>query len=486
MNRYNMNKNQLQFTRKNFNKLHLKEIMNDDNLDKLENKEDKILLEKCFQYVYQSKDNLNQKKYKNKLFFVLVGYDEVSMETKNTPFGMCSISIDSTDDNYTKLVIFDLFKTVEGLDSDIFVKIFLKKIHDYYEKHFFVHSTSKKQYLIRELIVYIEPSKKSDTLANALTESKYTSVGKMVNLDKNSNKEFEEFTLPLNVDQLIKQNKNKNNSNSNNSSSNSNNSSSNSNKSNSNSNNSSSNSNKSNSNSNNGSSNRVENMTTNEIKNKTNNVQMNVSESIGPNITSNNGMMSVNDSIKSDDSNKDLFKEHNMSIEQNTNQQSQQKSTTDTPSTLETIQETGVQMNERLTKTINSGLQSISQFFSGKKEENSSTNKSNGTAMVVSSNSAQMSVNSPQQDKHRNVLVGGAKKKAKKAKKVKKAVKKTVKKKAVKKTSSKKTTAKNAPKKKVKKSTTSKRSKTANLKAASKKKTLKKPKHRGLFSILFR
>lgn len=470
MNRYNMNKNQLQFTRKNFNKLHLKEIMNDDNLDKLENKEDKILLEKCFQYVYQSKDNLNQKKYKNKLFFILVGYDEVSMETKNTPFGMCSVSIDSTDDNYTKLVIFDLFKTVEGLDSDVFTKIFLKKIHNYYEKHFFVHSTSKKQYLIRELIMYIEPSKKSDTLANALTESNYTSVGKMVNLHKNSNKEFEEFTLPLNVDQLIKQNKNKNNSNSNNSSSNSNKS--------------NPNSNKSNPNSNNGSSNRVENMTTNEIKNKTNNVQMNVSESIGPNITSNNGMMSVNDSIKSDDSNKNLFKEHNMSIEQNTNQQSQQKSTTDTPSTLETIQETGVQMNERLTKTINSGLQSISQFFSGKKEENSSTNKSNGTAMVVSSNSAQMSVNSPQQDKHRNVLVGGAKKKAKKAKKVKKAVKKTIKKKAVKKTTTKKTTAKKAPKKKVKKSKTSK---TIKLKAASKKKTLKKkPKHRGLFSILFR
>ena len=36
MNRYNMNKNQLQFTRKNFNKLHLKEIMNDESLDKLE------------------------------------------------------------------------------------------------------------------------------------------------------------------------------------------------------------------------------------------------------------------------------------------------------------------------------------------------------------------------------------------------------------------------------------------------------------------
>jgi len=122
-----MNKNQLQFTRKNFNKLHLKEIMNDESLDKLENKEDKILLEKCFQYVYESKEKLNQKKYKNKLFFILVGYDEVSMETKNTPFGMCSVSIDSTDDNYTKLVIFDLFKTVEGLDSDVFVKIFLKK-----------------------------------------------------------------------------------------------------------------------------------------------------------------------------------------------------------------------------------------------------------------------------------------------------------------------------------------------------------------------
>ena len=34
MNTYNMNKNQLQFTRKNFNKLHLKEIMNDESLDK--------------------------------------------------------------------------------------------------------------------------------------------------------------------------------------------------------------------------------------------------------------------------------------------------------------------------------------------------------------------------------------------------------------------------------------------------------------------
>ena len=124
MNTYNMNKNQLQFTRKNFNKLHLKEIMNDESLDKLENKEDKILLEKCFQYVYQSKDKMSQKKYKNKLFFVLVGYDEVSMETKNTPFGMCSVSIDTKDQDYTTLVIFDLFKTVEGLDSDVFVKIF--------------------------------------------------------------------------------------------------------------------------------------------------------------------------------------------------------------------------------------------------------------------------------------------------------------------------------------------------------------------------
>lgn len=126
MNTYNMNKNQLQFTRKNFNKLHLKEIMNDESLDKLENKENKILLEKCFQYVYQSKDKLNQKKYQNKLFFVLVGYDEVSMETKNTPFGMCSVSIDANDPNYTKLIVFDLFKTVEGLDSSVFAKIFLQ------------------------------------------------------------------------------------------------------------------------------------------------------------------------------------------------------------------------------------------------------------------------------------------------------------------------------------------------------------------------
>lgn len=464
-----MNKNQLQFTRKNFNKLHLKEIMNDESLDKLENKEDKILLEKCFQYVYESKEKLNQKKYKNKLFFILVGYDEVSMETKNTPFGMCSVSIDSTDDNYTKLVIFDLFKTVEGLDSDVFVKIFLKKIHDYYEKHFFVHSTSKKQYLIRELVVYIEPSKKTESISSAMNESNYTSVGKMVNLHKNSNKEFEEFTLALNVEQLIKQNKNKNISNNN--------------KNNGNSNNSVNSNNNSNNSKSNNSSNSVENMSTNEMKNKPNNIQMNISE----NATPNSSAMSVNESIKSADSNKNLFKEQNMSIEQNTNQQSQQKSTTDSPSTLETIQETGVQMNERLTKTINSGLQSISQFFSGKKEDNSSANKNNGSAMVVSSNSAQMSVNSPQQDKPRNVLVGGAKKKAKKAKKVKKAVKKTVKKKAVKKTTTKKTATKKAQKKKVKKSSTSKTSKTTNKKAASKKKTLKKkPKHRGLFSILFR
>ena len=70
------------------------------------------------------------------------------------------------------------------------------------------------------------------------------------------------------------------------------------------------------------------------------------------------------------------------------------KSSTDAPSTLETIQETGVKMNESLTKTINSGLQSISQFFSGKKDENSGANKNSNSAsnsaMVVSTNSTQM------------------------------------------------------------------------------------------------
>ena len=168
---------------------------------------------------------------------------------------------------------------------------YFKKFHTYYEKHFFVHSTSNKQYLIRELVVYIEPAKKSDSLANALTESQYTSVGKMVTLNKNSNKEFEEFTLPLNVEQLIKQNKNKNNSNNNKN----------------NGNNSDSNNSKSNN-----SSNSVENMTTNEMKNKTNNVQMNISENVTPNatpnVTPNANMMSVNESITSSESNKNLLR----------------------------------------------------------------------------------------------------------------------------------------------------------------------------------
>ena len=43
MNTSNMNKEQFQFTRKTYKKLHLKEIVNDENLNKLENKEDKLL-----------------------------------------------------------------------------------------------------------------------------------------------------------------------------------------------------------------------------------------------------------------------------------------------------------------------------------------------------------------------------------------------------------------------------------------------------------
>ena len=388
MNTSNMNKEQFQFTRKTYKKLHLKEIVNDENLNKLENKEDKLLLEKCFQYIFQSTDKLKQKKYKDKLFFVLVGYDEISMETKNTPFGLCSVSIDTSDDSYTKLIIFDVFKTIEGMSSDVFLKIFLQKIHDFYEKHFFVHSTSKKQYLIRELIFYIEPNKKTEELSNALTDSKYSSVGKMVSLNKNSNKEYEEFSLPLNVDSLInkKNNKNVNNNNNLNNDSNT----------------------KSSNNMN------VQDNRENNV-NRENKMEINTS-----NIEGNNSKMNVNTSTNMNNSE---VKPNNMnkamSIEESSN--SPQVESEKPQSTLETIQDAGIKMNERLTKSIDNGLQSISNFFS--QQSSTQSPESKQTEELKQSN--QMNTSSEKSEKYsetlnniriknnqkqNNVLIGGAKK----------------------------------------------------------------------------
>ena len=477
MNTSNMNKEQFQFTRKTYKKLHLKEIVNDENLNKLENKEDKLLLEKCFQYIFQSTDKLKQKKYKNKMFFVLVGYDEISMETKNTPFGLCSVSIDTSDDSYTKLIIFDVFKTIEGMSSNVFLKIFLQKIHDLYEKHFFVHSTSKKQYLIRELIFYIEPSKKTEELSNALTDSKYSSVGKMVSLNKNSNKEYEEFSLPLNVDSLINKKNNKNiNSN-----------------------------NKLNNESN---SNSPNNMNIND--NRENNVnRVNKMEENTPNVEENNSKMNINTStnmnnseVKSNNMNKA------MSIEESNN--TPQRESEKPPSTLETIQDAGLKMNERLTKSIDDGLQSISNFFSQQSssqsiesEQTESSKQSNqvntSSEQSEKSNDTLNNMKIKNNPKQNNVLIGGAKKTIKKKLVCKKQTTLRYKKRNSPPYSAKE--CKNKRKmgndktyydsKKMKNGIykwvkVNKKSKTKALTKKKNKTLKKKPKHRGLFSVLLR
>ncbi len=165
MNTYNKNtaENNIVFTKNNYNKIHLREIRNDDSLHEVQNKEQKKLLEKTLKLAYSDEpdnndDNerpkssfdvnafLKKREYKNKVFFILVGYDKITMDSKSTPFGICSVKVDKKSKSNAKLLIMDMFKTIEGMEDEIFVRILLRKLIEHFETNFFVHTVSNKQY----------------------------------------------------------------------------------------------------------------------------------------------------------------------------------------------------------------------------------------------------------------------------------------------------------------------------------------------------
>lgn len=222
MNTYNKNtaENNIVFTKNNYNKIHLREIRNDDSLHEVQNKEQKKLLEKTLKLAYSDEpdnndDNerpkssfdvnafLKKREYKNKVFFILVGHDKIAMDSKSTPFGICSVKVDKKSKSNAKLLIMDMFKTIEGMEDEIFVRILLRKLIEHFETNFFVHTVSNKQYLIHELVLYINPQKKSSSLQDALKSAKFETIGNMVQLDKRSDVLHEEFVLTLAVDDML-------------------------------------------------------------------------------------------------------------------------------------------------------------------------------------------------------------------------------------------------------------------------------------------
>lgn len=222
MNTYNKNtaENNIVFTKNNYNKIHLREIRNDDSLHEVQNREQKKLLEKTLKLAYSDEpDNddsnerpkssfdvnafLKKREYKNKVFFILVGHDKIAMDSKSTPFGMCSVKVDKKSKSNAKLLIMDMFKTIEGMEDEIFVRILLRKLIEHFETNFFVHTVSNKQYLIHELVLYINPQKKSSSLQDALKSAKFETIGNMVQLDKRSDVLHEEFVLTLAVDDML-------------------------------------------------------------------------------------------------------------------------------------------------------------------------------------------------------------------------------------------------------------------------------------------
>ena len=222
MNTYNKNtaENNIVFTKNNYNKIHLREIRNDDSLHEVQNREQKKLLEKTLKLAYSDEpDNddsnerpkssfdvnafLKRREYKNKVFFILVGHDKIAMDSKSTPFGMCSVKVDKKTTSNSKLLIMDMFKTIEGMEDEIFVRILLRKLIEHFETNFFVHTVNNKQYLIHELVLYINPQKKSSSLQDALKSAKFETIGNMVQLDKRSDVLHEEFVLTLAVDDML-------------------------------------------------------------------------------------------------------------------------------------------------------------------------------------------------------------------------------------------------------------------------------------------
>ena len=222
MNTYNKNtaKNNIVFTKNNYNKIHLREIRNDYSLHEVQNREQKKLLEKTLKLAYSDEpDNndsnerpkssfdvnafLKKREYKNKVFFILVGHDKIAMDSKSTPFGMCSVKVDKKTTSNPKLLIMDMFKTIEGIEDEIFVRILLRKLIEHFETNFFVHTVNNKQYLIHELVLYINPQKKSSSLQDALKSAKFETIGNMVQLDKRSDVLHEEFVLTLAVDDML-------------------------------------------------------------------------------------------------------------------------------------------------------------------------------------------------------------------------------------------------------------------------------------------
>lgn len=222
MNTYNKNtaENNIVFTKNNYNKIHLREIRNDDSLHEVQNREQKKLLEKTLKLAYSDEpdnDNSNERpkssfdvnaflkrrEYKNKVFFILVGHDKIAMDSKSTPFGMCSVKVDKKTTSNSKLLIMDMFKTIEGMEDEIFVRILLRKLIEHFETNFFVHTVNNKQYLIHELVLYINPQKKSSSLQDALKSAKFETIGNMVQLDKRSDVLHEEFVLTLAVDDML-------------------------------------------------------------------------------------------------------------------------------------------------------------------------------------------------------------------------------------------------------------------------------------------
>ena len=77
---------------------------------------------------------MKKREYKNKVFFILAGHDKIAMDSKSTPFGMCSVKVDKKTTSNPKLLIMDMFKTIEGIEDEIFVRILLRKLIEHFEK----------------------------------------------------------------------------------------------------------------------------------------------------------------------------------------------------------------------------------------------------------------------------------------------------------------------------------------------------------------
>ena len=351
-------KNEIQFSRKSYKNLHLKEVFNGENLNEADSKEDKFLLESCFTYIYGSKSKMTMKKYKNKTFFILVGYNEVSMESKNTPFGMCSVSIDEADPDFNKLIVFDLFKTIQGLKTEVFVQIFLNKLQDFFKKEFYVYKTLNKQYFIKELVVYIDPSTTTSELKDTLNKSSFYSDGKMVKLSNSDLDNYEEYKLSFDNENLFNNSDGSKNNNTilhNNMTNNTSNA-----------------SNNSSSQSTNNSKNNAAMSMVESNQNKANNsnrmeISMNNSQS---NAKSNTSMVVDNEGIRSNSENENLYPKMNINSDSNSQSANKQSQV----SALETIQETGEKINKSLSNGINKGLETLSNLFSSTSKQTETRN----------------------------------------------------------------------------------------------------------------